>query len=98
MLCFFLQHGCFTCIHKYYTVDEWKTFAANNDDILKYVAASSGTADGDFEKLTDILENVPKVKFICLDVANGYSQYFVEYVEKVRKAFPTHTIMVCQFL
>ena len=60
---------------------------------MPYIAASSGTAEGDFERLCDILENVPEVKFICLDVANGYSQFFVEYVEKVRKAFPTHTIM-----
>ena len=40
-------------------------------DILPYVAASSGTAEGDFERLCDILEHCPDVKFICLDVANG---------------------------
>lgn len=86
-------HKCYTCIHKYYTVEEWKSFADANKDTLPFMAASSGTAEGDFERLCDILENVPEVKFICLDVANGYSQFFVEYVEKVRKAFPTHTIM-----
>ena len=32
--------------------------------------------------------------FICIDVANGYSQFFVEYVKKVRDKFPQHTIMV----
>ncbi len=31
---------------------------------------------------------------ICLDVANGYNQFFVKYVEKVREAFPKHTILV----
>jgi len=87
------QHKCYTCIHKFYTLDQWKDFAASNKDILPYVAASSGTAEGDFERLCDILEHCPDVKFICLDVANGYSQFFVEYVEKVRKAFPTHTIL-----
>lgn len=87
------KHRCYTCIHKYYSVDEWKSFAASNSDILPYVAASSGTADGDFERLCDILEAVPDVKFICLDVANGYSQFFVDYVTKVRSAFPKHTIM-----
>ena len=86
-------HKCYTCIHKYYTVEEWKNFADANKETLPFMAASSGTAEGDFERLCDILENVPEVKFICLDVANGYSQFFVEYVEKVRKAFPTHTIM-----
>jgi len=87
------KHKCYTCIHKYYTVDQWKEFATSNKECLPYIAASSGTAEGDFERLCDILENVPDVKFICLDVANGYSQFFVEYVERVRKAFPTHTIM-----
>ena len=61
---------------------------------MPFVAASSGTADGDFEKLSEILNNVEGVNFICLDVANGYSQFFVEYVAKVRKTFPSHTIMV----
>jgi len=87
------EHKCYTCIHKYYSVEDWKEFAASNKAILPFVAASSGTAEGDFERLCDILENVPEVKFICLDVANGYSQFFVEYVEKVRQAFPTHTIL-----
>merc|ERR1712127_437137 len=87
------QHKCYTCIHKYYSVDQWREFAASNKDILPYVAASSGIAEGDFERLGDICENVPDVRLICLDVANGYSQFFVEYVEKVRKAFPTHTIL-----
>ena len=30
---------------------------------------------------------------ICLDVANGYSQFFLETVAKYRSAFPNHTIM-----
>jgi GMP reductase len=30
---------------------------------------------------------------ICLDVANGYSKYFVDTVEKYRKVFPKHTII-----
>ncbi|KOB64613.1 GMP reductase, partial [Operophtera brumata] len=57
------------------------------------VAASSGTADADFEKLTEILNNVKELKFVCLDVANGYSQHFVEYLRRVRAAYPTHTII-----
>jgi len=87
------EHKCYTCVHKYYSVEDWKEFAASNKAVLPFVAASSGTAEGDFERLCDILENIPEVKFICLDVANGYSQFFVEYVAKVRKAFPTHTIL-----
>merc|ERR1712026_161680 len=43
--------------------------------------------------LNQILQAIPQVRFICLDVANGYSQFFVDYVKKVREAYPDHTIM-----
>ena len=49
---------------------------------------------GDLEKLKKILEAVPEIEFICLDVANGYSEHFVEFVKQVRQEFPKHTIMV----
>lgn len=65
-----------------------------NKEAIKLVAASSGSGKGDFEKLSKILEAVPDVRFICLDVANGYSEHFVEFVRSVRQAFPQHVIMV----
>ncbi|CAG0881266.1 unnamed protein product [Cyprideis torosa] len=83
----------FTAIHKHYSIDEWVTFASNNPDIIPHVAASSGTGDTDFEKLSSILTAIPDVKIICLDVANGYSEVFVETVRKVRRTYPDHTIM-----
>ncbi|VTJ66264.1 Hypothetical predicted protein [Marmota monax] len=61
--------------------------------LLQYLAASSGTGSSDFEQLEQILEAIPQVKYICLDVANGYSEHFVEFVKDVRKRFPQHTIM-----
>ncbi|XP_077796918.1 GMP reductase 2 isoform X3 [Macaca mulatta] len=61
--------------------------------LCKHLAASSGTGASDFEQLEQILEAVPQVKYICLDVANGYSEHFVEFVKDVRKRFPQHTIM-----
>ena len=58
------------------------------------MAASAGMARGDLDMLRGILTAVPEVMFICLDVANGYSEHFVEFVKEVRAAFPSHTIMV----
>lgn len=91
------KHGCYTCVHKYYSMDEWNAFAKAHPDALPFVACSSGTADGDYDRLSQVLNNIPEITFICLDVANGYSEHFVKFVEKVRKAFPTHTIMVGPF-
>lgn len=58
------------------------------------MAVSTGTGDGDFDRLVAILAAVPQIQYICVDVANGYSEHFVNFVKEVRKKFPTHTIMV----
>lgn len=79
-------------------MEEWKDFASENAENLKYVAASSGTGKEDFERLSNVLTAVPELSFICLDVANGYSQHFVEYVRKVRAEFPNHTIIVSNYI
>ncbi|XP_060635951.2 GMP reductase 2 [Anolis sagrei] len=87
------KFSLFTAIHKHYSLDEWKEFAADNPDCLQNVAASSGTGSMDFELLEQILESVPQVRYICLDVANGYSEHFVQFLRDVRRRFPDHTIM-----
>ncbi|KAK2498125.1 hypothetical protein MC885_013153 [Smutsia gigantea] len=88
------QHSMFTAIHKHYTLDDWKLFAANHPKCLQHVAVSSGSGKNDVEKMSSVLEAVPQIKFICLDVANGYSEHFVEFVKLVRDRFPEHTIML----
>lgn len=60
----------------------------------QHVAASSGSGGADLQKLCAVLDAVPALSHICLDVANGYSEYFVEFVKTVREKFPKHTIMV----
>lgn len=87
------KHNCFTCIHKHYSLGEWQEFIKNHPETIKNVAVSSGTSQVDFEKLKEIIAIAPDIKFICLDVANGYSETFVQFVKDVRAAFPRHTIM-----
>ncbi|KAJ1137154.1 hypothetical protein NDU88_003567 [Pleurodeles waltl] len=87
------KFSLFTAIHKHYSVEQWKEFAIKNPDCLEHVAASSGTGQADFEQLEEILEAIPQVQYICLDVANGYSEHFVQHVKDVRARFPRHTIM-----
>lgn len=85
------KHGLFTCLVKSYEVDQWRE---HYDDILgDCVAVSTGTSAADFEKLKLICYDFPKINFICIDVANGYSEHFGDFVERVRKEFPRHTII-----
>merc|ERR1712183_69670 len=89
----FAEHSMFVCIHKHYSVDEWKNFAKQNKGILQNIAVSSGTSDSDFEKIQQVLEAVKDIHTICIDVANGYSEHFVTYVRKVRARSPQHNII-----
>jgi len=89
----FSEHGLFVCIHKHYSVDEWVAFTKENPEILKNIAISSGTSDVDYEKLKAVIGAIPDIRYICLDVANGYSEHFVQYVRKVRGTFPVQTII-----
>ena len=94
------KHKLFTCIHKHYTIEEWSFFQAKivtsptmTEDIYNYIAVSSGSSDKDLRKLQEIIFIVPGLQFICLDVANGYSESFVSFVEKVRGLFPDKVII-----
>jgi len=87
------KHGVFVCIHKHYTVEEWMAFAKEHPEALPYVALSSGTGKADMEKMDKILPAIPAINFICLDVANGYAEFFVDCVRSVRAKYAKHTIM-----
>ncbi|KAL1115114.1 hypothetical protein AAG570_007145 [Ranatra chinensis] len=89
------KHGLFTTVHKYYTVDDWVAFAreAPPSVVAQNIAVSSGSSDADYDKLRTILTAVPELGYVCLDVANGYTQQFVECVRKVRSAHPDITII-----
>ncbi|WP_456463250.1 GMP reductase [Lutibacter sp.] len=88
------KHKIFTAIHKHYSLPEWKNFAQNlNEDITNYIAVSTGTGSADSKKLTAIFKQNPELKFICIDVANGYSEHFVNFVKKTREKYPNKVIM-----
>lgn len=85
---------CITAMHKHYTIDQWKAWAAGKGKAcLPYVAASTGILEKDINKLAELLAAVPEIKIICIDVANGYSEAFVQCIRDVRKRWPSITIM-----
>jgi GMP reductase len=85
------EHRMFTCLVKSYTEDQF------SDTIGKiggnHLAVSTGTSEKDFQRLSRIINSYPEIHFICIDVANGYSDHFGDYVEEVREAFPHCTII-----
>ncbi|MDO6803397.1 GMP reductase [Wenyingzhuangia sp. 1_MG-2023] len=88
------QQKIFTAIHKHYSIEEWKYFLESSPkDIIEYIAVSTGTGKLDAEKLEHILKLNADLKFICVDVANGYSEYFVNFVQETRNKYPDKVII-----
>ncbi|MDR9827970.1 GMP reductase [Vibrio sp. FNV 38] len=87
------EHGVMTAMHKHYTVEQWAEFVKSaSKETLNKVFVSTGTSERDFEKTKEILALSEDLEFICIDIANGYSEHLVNYVQQVRAQFPTKTI------
>lgn len=88
------QTQLITAIHKHYTLEQWANFIHNsNSSITDYIAVSTGTGQKDSEKLDYLLQQHAELKFICIDVANGYSQHFVDFVKKTRDTYSDKVIL-----
>jgi len=88
------QLKLFTTIHKHYSIAQWNTFLNSAPkDITNYIAISTGTGQEDSNTLKAVFQNHPELKFICIDVANGYSEHFVEFLQRTRAQYPDKVII-----
>jgi GMP reductase len=75
--------GMFTCLKKNYDTAELIEFFTIKE--RKHAAMSIGITDTDFKKFCDVYYQCSKnMKYVCIDVANGYSERFVDFVRKIR--------------
>jgi GMP reductase len=83
------EHSIFTSLHKHYALDELQK--ANISGDFSFVTFGID----DMKKIDSVLEALKgnKINKICLDVANGYTENFVEFVQTVRKHHPEKIIM-----
>ena len=92
------KHRMITVMRKHYTVEDWDN-AVGNGIKLKYVSICTGTGKiwseeaQDYTVMREVLNRYPDIKFITVDVANGYHQNFIDFVKKVRDEFPDKTII-----
>ena len=80
-----------TCLHKYITVEDTDETLASVPSA--HCAVTIGLKDEDLKRLDKILERHRFITFICIDVANGYSERFSKYIKKIRKEYPDKVII-----
>lgn len=96
------KQGMFTCLVKNYSIEELTQWISTvGKDIKEHWAYSLGISDADFNKFEKVYENTgfassqgetygptDAIKYVCIDVANGYSEKFVEFVRNFKYNFP----------
>lgn len=90
------DQGLTVAITKHYSESDLVTFFNKNGP--SSVWYSIGTNEKDLKKLKAVMAS-PKIKKsnkpnkVCIDVANGYSQHFIDFLKKFRHQYPDMTIM-----
>ncbi|MGL4635907.1 MAG: GMP reductase [Beijerinckiaceae bacterium] len=84
------KHGAMVALHKYYPAEELISFFNSEESSNAFYTI--GTNEADHEKFKAVKAKAP-VSMICMDVANGYTESFVDMVKRVRDQNPDAVIM-----
>ena len=85
-------HRMLTCTQKFYSTKEFSD-AWESGVNSEFIAVTCGSTDESFELLNRKMATDKGLKMICIDVANGYREVFLNFVKKVREAFPEKIII-----
>ena len=85
-------HKMLTCTQKFYSTREFSEAWEDGVD-SEFIAVTCGSTDESFELLERKMATNKGLKMICIDVANGYREVFLNFVKKVRGAFPEKIII-----
>jgi len=76
-----------TCLHKHYDIEQlYDVFWQPKD----HVVYSMGITDMDVRKWEQLKSKLPanNIKHVCIDVANGYTERFINFVKSFRQENP----------
>ena len=81
-----------TALNKFYTIEDFREASKVRQLDPDYFMVSTGITDANFKNMSEIVHETG-CKWICIDIANGYIDKFVEYCRKVREHFPDRIIV-----
>lgn len=88
-----LKRNWIPVLHKYVSIDEISDlfnkidqYNSVNSEKIDYrnLFISRGVTEADKEKLLERLQREPRIKSVCIDVANGHTEKVLEYVKDLR--------------
>ena len=88
----FSKYRCFVGLHKFYSPEEIASFYNENPIYRDYTWVTIGMTDSDVERFEKIV-SLTEVKNLSIDVANGYTEAFVDFVKRIRDNYPEINIL-----
>jgi GMP reductase len=87
-----------TAIHKHYAVEELVAFFGDEADAphqaAHYAFYSLGILPHDLEKFDEVWRQTGgRIRWVCIDVANGYTEAFLDFVRRFRDRYPQVVLM-----
>ena len=80
-------HRMLTCLQKFYSTSACsEAWMSGVDPGL--IAVTCGSTEESFELLQRKMATDDRMQIICIDVANGYREVFLDFVKRVRSEFP----------
>ncbi len=93
------KHHMMTALNKHYSVEELCDFYTSVDKNTRLLTFfTMGILEPDEQKLTRLMAALKEKgsdfqPALCIDVANGYTERFISFIEKMRNAYPKAIIM-----
>jgi len=89
------SNGMFTCLNKPISEEDLiNHFSTDSKLPINYTAMTIGATKREEDKFASVYEKTDeRVKFLCIDVANGYTEYFSNFVYGMRSTYPNLTII-----
>jgi len=81
-----------TALTKQHKLEQIKNFK-DIKKIYPFVSLSLGTDKEVYKTVKETLKELNFFQFICIDIANGYSDHFSKFISSVREDFPSKTII-----
>ena len=89
------KHKILTAIHKHYAVDDLVAFfGREGEGPQRYAFYSLGILERDLQKFEQVWGRTGGgIRWVCIDVANGYTEAFIDFVKRFRERYPDVAVM-----
>ena len=87
------KYNILTALHKHYDAEILVKFFNEEEAVAHNCFYSIGITDKDLEKYNYVKSKTQNINKVCIDVANGYTQMFVDFLAKFRENNPDIAIM-----